>query len=82
MVYVSVSPNGCARVSTVPPKDVFYVEVETIPEGDGPLMLASDGTLYRLEPTPAPADPEPTQLDLIEAQVAYTAMMTNTLLEV
>lgn len=30
-------------------------------------------------------DPEPqipTQLDIIEAQVAYTAMMTNTLLEV
>ena len=25
---------------------------------------------------------EPTQLDVIEAQVAYTAMMTNTLLEV
>ena len=28
------------------------------------------------------AEPEPTQLDIIEAQVAYTAMMTNTLLEV
>ena len=79
MVYVSVSPNGCARVSTVPPKDVFYVEVETIPEGDGPLMLAGDGTLYRLEPIPTP---EPTQLDIIEAQVSYTAMMTGTLLEV
>ncbi len=25
---------------------------------------------------------EPTQLDIIEAQVAYTAMMTDTLLEV
>lgn len=25
---------------------------------------------------------EPTQLDIIEAQVTYTAMMTNTLLEV
>ena len=82
MLYVSVSPNGCARVSTVPPKDVFYVEVETVPEGDGPLMLASDGTLYRLDPTRAHADPEPTQMDLIEAQVTYTAMMTDTMLEV
>ena len=26
--------------------------------------------------------PEPTQLDRVEAQVAYTAMMTNTMLEV
>ena len=33
------------------------------------------------EPEPAP-EPEPTQLDLIEAQVTYTAMMTDTLLEV
>jgi len=33
-------------------------------------------------PEPDPVDPEPTQLDLIEAQVTYTAMMTDTLLEV
>ena len=33
------------------------------------------------EPEPVP-DPEPTQLDRIEAQVTYTAMMTDTLLEV
>ena len=34
---------------------------------------------------PLPAEPvvvEPTQLDMIEAQVVYTAMMTDTLLEV
>lgn len=31
------------------------------------------------EPTPEP-EPEPTQLDYIEAQVTYTAMMTDTLL--
>ena len=30
------------------------------------------------EPEPVP-DPEPTQLDIIEAQVTYTAMMTDTL---
>ena len=33
------------------------------------------------EPEPIP-EPEPTQLDIIEAQVAYTAMMTNTLVGV
>lgn len=32
------------------------------------------------EPEPA-AEPEPTQLDRLEAQVAYTAMMTDTLME-
>ena len=32
------------------------------------------------EPEPEPT-PEPTQLDRIEAQVAYTAMMTDTLME-
>ena len=33
------------------------------------------------EPEPLP-EPEPTQLDVLEAQVTYTAMMTDTLLEV
>ena len=33
-------------------------------------------------PEPEPTEPEPTQLDIIEAQVTYTAMMTDTLLEV
>ena len=33
--------------------------------------------LPELEPIP---DPEPTQLDIIKAQVTYTAMMTDTLL--
>ena len=34
-------------------------------------------------PEPEPEqEPEPSQLDIIEAQVTYTAMMTDTLLEV
>ena len=33
-------------------------------------------------PETEPVEPEPTQLDIIEAQVTYTAMMTDTLLEV
>lgn len=32
-------------------------------------------------PEPEPTPPEPTQLDRIEAQTTYTAMMTDTLLE-
>ena len=46
---------------------------------------AENGYTYELIPEPIPeplSEPEPTQMDRIEAQVAYTAMMTNTLLEV
>ena len=39
---------------------------------------ASIGDTYN---PPHPSEPEPTQLDRIEAQVVYTAMMTDTLLE-
>lgn len=48
----------------------------TVPEG----WLYDDetGTFYREEDI----QQQPTQLDRIEAQIAYTAMMTDTLLEV
>ena len=36
---------------------------------------------YIFDPLPIPEE-KPTQLDIIEAQVTYTAMMTDTLLEV
>lgn len=45
----------------------------------------SDGYSYAEEPPapePEPVTPEPTQLDRVEAQATYTAMMTDTLLEV
>lgn len=46
---------------------------------------SKDGYSYEQappQPEPEPATPEPTQLDRVEAQVTYTAMMTDTLLEV
>ena len=44
---------------------------------------AENGYTYELMPEPEPeAEPELTQLDRIEAQMTYTAMMTDTLLEV
>ena len=53
--------------------------------GYGDLMV-EDGKFVDFVPhperIPAPAEPEPSQLDVIEAQVTYTAMMTDTLLEV
>ena len=61
---------------TLPPK-VGYVEVEV--NGVHTYKNVKTGALITDEVV---TDTEPTQLDIIEAQVAYTAMMTNTLLEV
>ena len=56
------------------------VAVEQLPEGDIANYLYVDGQ-YVYDPLPVPEE-VPTQLDIIEAQVTYTAMMTDTLLEV
>jgi hypothetical protein len=56
--------------------------VETLPEGDISEYLYVNGE-YIHSPLPVePVIPKPTQLDVIEAQVMYTAMMTDTMLEV
>ena len=59
------------------------VRVEVLPDGNVADYKYIDGEFIH-EPIPEPELPEekPTQLDMIEAQVAYTAMMTDTLLEV
>ena len=48
------------------------------------LELDGDGNLVGIIPTekPVPEEPAPTEADRLEAQVTYTAMMTDTLLEV
>ena len=49
------------------------------------IQLSNDGSVYVepdvLETPEQPSDPQPTQLDRIEAQVLYTALMTDTILE-
>ena len=63
------------------------VVVDTLPDDtDGKWVTDYyyiDGE-YVYDPLPRPEEPEnqPSQLDIIEAQVTYTAMMTDTLLEV
>lgn len=59
------------------------VIVETLPDGDVSEYRYVDGE-FIYDPLPVPEQPEaePTQLDRIEAQAFYTAMMTDTLLEV
>lgn len=69
-------PEGWAVVPdsiTVP--DTFpFANIEV----DGQTVTSmTAGTVPEPEPEP---EPEPTQLDRIEAQAAYTAMMTDTLL--
>lgn len=58
------------------------VLVDELPEGNIADYRYVDGE-YVHDPLPVePVIVEPTQLDVIEAQVVYTAMMTDTLLEV
>ena len=56
--------------------------VTELPEGDLYEYIFKDGD-FVYDPLPVEAPVEaPSQLDIIEAQVAYTAMITGTLLEV
>ena len=58
------------------------VLVETLPDGDISDYLYVDGEfVYDPLPEPDPAPEETSQLDRVEAQATYTAMMTDTLLE-
>lgn len=62
------------------PADAVMVDV--LPVGDITDYRYVDGEFIN-DPIPKQGvDKTPTQLDIIEAQVTYTAMMTNTLLEV
>lgn len=70
-------PNGWAVIpeDMEVPETFPFVSVEAI---NGVVTALTPGTVPDPQPEPAPA---PTQLDRIEAQVAYTAMMTDTLME-
>lgn len=54
--------------------------VDSIPEDDISDYRYVDGEFIS-DPLPVP-EQKPSQMDIIEAQVTYTAMMTDTLLEV
>ena len=57
--------------------------VEELPDGDVTDYIYNEDGTYTYSPIPEePKIVAPTQLDRIEAQIAYTAMMTDTLLEV
>lgn len=74
---VSVLPDGWAVIpDTMTIPDTFPFVNITVK--DGVVTSMNAGTVPEPEPEPEAA---PTQLDIIEAQVTYTAMMTDTLLE-
>ena len=77
---LSYVPEGWAVIPASMVCENFpFGEVE-VAEIDG-VMTVTKWTPGEM-PEPEPVIDEPTQLDIIEAQVTYTAMMTDTLLEV
>lgn len=78
---MSVVPSGWAVIPDDMVCDNFPFGVVEVAEIDGVMTVTkwTAGTMPEPEPIPEPA---PSQLDRIEAQTTYTAMMTDTLLEV
>lgn len=73
---LSTVPEGWAVVpDSIEVPDTFpFVDIEV----DGQTVTSmTAGSVPEPEPEP---EPEPTQLDRIEAQITYTAMMTDTLI--
>lgn len=83
MYALNISNDGrvlSATYAKYAPEDA--VRVDKLPEGDISEYLYVDGE-FIYDPMPVEPNIEiPSQLDIIEAQVTYTAMMTDTLLEV
>ena len=77
--YNGVLPEGWAIITEeMEPLENFpFGEVEAA-EIDGVMTV----TKWTPGESPAMEEPKPSQLDVLEAQVTYTAMMTDTLLEV
>lgn len=56
--------------------------VDSLPGGNiNDYLFVNGEYVFDPVPTPEPPEPEPTDFDRLEAQVTYTAMMTDTLLE-
>ena len=83
MYALNLAEDGRILSATYPqyaPADA--VVVEALPEGNVADYRYVDGAFIH-DPLPVEEmDEQPTQMDRIEAQLVYTAMMTDTLLEV
>ena len=76
----SAVPDGWAVIPDGMETPNFPFGEVTVDETQTPPVVTGWTAGTSPEPEPEP-DPEPTQLDRVEAQVTYTAMMTDTLLE-
>lgn len=75
----STVPDGWAVIPSDLETPNFPFGTITVDDSTPPHVTSwTAGELPEPEPE---AEPEPTQLDRVEAQVTYTAMMTDTLLE-
>lgn len=83
MYALNLGDDGRILSATYPeyaPEDA--VTVEALPEGDISEYRYVDGEyIHDPLPEPEPEPATPTQLDRVEAQAMYTALMTDTLLE-
>lgn len=71
--------SACLAIQATPET---MPRVEALPKGKiGDWLFVNNTYVYDPLPTPPEPDPEPTNFDRLEAQVTYTAMMTDTLLE-
>lgn len=81
-------PSTFPRLGSIEAEELTCTRpVEVIGEDGGPATEMREVTMLTVtamtEGTlPEPVEAQPSQLDKIEAQVTYTAMMTDTLLEV
>ena len=74
--------NRVLSVCVCLPGQTYEVTVDSFPDGDVSEFRYENGKfIHDPLPTPAPEPQEPTQLDKIEAQALYTAMLTDTVLE-
>lgn len=83
MYALNLGDDGRILSATYPeyaPEDA--VTVDALPEGDISEYRYVDGEfIHDPLPEPEPEPATPTQLDRVEAQTMYTALMTDTLLE-
>lgn len=68
----------CMALSSTPKE---MPRVDSFPENVADYLYIDGEFIYDPIPEPEPEPPTPDRLDVIEAQVLYTAMLTDTLIE-
>lgn len=68
----------CVELPATPPE---MPRVRSYPDNPTDYKFVNNEFVYDPLPAPPELEPEPSQLDRIEAQIMWTALMTDTLLE-